>query len=677
MRWPWSRALIAIGVAAFAWRLSFLLRLMRSILFGDLYSDAAIFWTWSGRIMRGELPHPAPFFFGPIYAYGLAVARQLAGRRIESILVVQCLLGAITCVLLTDTVRRVTSRRAALVVGMLLALNPMLVFFDAQVLMESLLLALQALLIWIIAASSGGRLSAPRSLMAGILIGLMAEGRSLFLVLLIPLLALIARANAGRRGRLLAAAAAVLGTALVTVFSLAHNIRAGAGWLPYTYSFGYNLYVGNHAGASGTFATITGTSDITVDSTRIGADWGSADGRDYIFSTTGRRLGPRESSSHWAALATHYVRAEPASALRGLGMRLLMLWNHHEYPQIENADEFRTVCGPLGLPILGGFGGLAILALIGLGDAWNSGATARWLIANLGLLTIGTAVFFVTDRYRCHLIPATAALSAWGIERVWTSLRERIVPRGAIAGALAALLVVFAPLPYVHGARYEWSLNADLGARWLKRDPGRASSYFANAIALEPSFVVVTPANLFGALERATVYSGYAEALRRSGEVDAAANYLAAAAGLAPESARIQAEWAAMSKRMQGAGGMTERAWAAAQRNQFAAAESLFALAVATDPHQPDAWAALVRLRIQRADVAGADSALSMAGQAGLGGASLVAHRALVAAARGDRESARMLLAQVPPGAASDPLLSSVIQATRQLLQRPPSPASR
>jgi len=66
-----------------------------------------------------------------------------------------------------------------------------------------------------------------------------------------------------------------------------------------------------------------------------------------------------------------------------------------------------------------------------------------------------------------------------------------------------------------------------------------------------------------------------------------------------------------------------------------------------------------------------------MAGQAGLGGASLVAHRALVAAARGDRESARMLLAQVPPGAASDPLLSSVIQATRQLLQRPPSPASR
>jgi len=659
--------LAGIGILALAWRLGFFLRFQSSILFGSLEADSALFWARSARILNGDFASAHPFFFGPLYSYWLAAIRFLGARSIGSVLIIQYVMGSIAVVLIADAAHRLVGRRAAIVTGFLLALNPMLVFFDSQVLMESLLLFLQAGLLWLVIARGGGAIGWRRALLAGILIGAMAEGRAVFALLLGPLAVLLIASAAAARAALRPMLAMLAGTALIVSFSLAHNLRAGAGWTPFTYNFGYNLYVGNHPGAPGTFTKITGTADIGLDSSSAGRDGSEADGREYIRGLTGRQLTPVESSRYWVARAADYARHEPLEAALGFGRRVLMLWNGHEYPQIENADEFRALCGPLGLPVLGGFGLLAIAALIGLARAWGSGIDARWLMAHAGVLTLGIAAFFVTDRYRCHLIPATAVLSGFGLETVIAAFRERRVTRGAIAGLAAGLILVFAPLHYIHGARYEWGLNSDLGARWIARDPNRSLEYFERALALERTGRMKWRDNDEGRLERATVYHDYARALRLTGNFDAALSFEKQAAALAPESKSIQAAYAELSGKMAGAGGITERAWGAAQHGYYALAESLFARSVAADGHQPDAWAALVRLRVQRGDANGAEQALSEATRAGLGGASLVLHRALVAAARGDMASARRLLDQAPPEAASDPMLASVRQAVIRL----------
>ena len=659
--------LAGIGLLALLWRLGFLYRLRESILFGSLNADSALFWAWSRQLV-----HPtgaaAPFFFGPLYAYALAIAQWLA-LPIETVLFVQCFLGAGSVVLLTDAVHRIASRRAAIAVGVLLALNPMLVFFDAQVLMEGLLVLLQSLLIWLVVASGPALARPSRAVIAGLLIGALAEGRAIYALLLIPLLVLVVAISPAPRAALRPAIAIAVAFLAVASLSLVHNLRAGAR-VAFTYSYGYNLYVGNHAGAPGTFATITETADVGTDASRAGLDWSSEDGRDYLRRKTGRSLTPEESSRYWAAEALDYVRQQPADALAGFGRRVLMLWNQHEYPQIENADEYREVCGPLGLPYLGSFAFLALAACFGIGRAWQSGAAPRWLIAQLAMLTLGTALFFVTDRYRAHLIPALAVLSGCGWETAFAAIPARRVPRGAVIGALAGLFLVLAPLPYIRGARYAWGLYSDLGARWMSRDPTRACIYYAKAVEFEARKQIRWRDDAEGRLERATVYHGFAQALQRTGHLDEAVGYEREAARLAPESASIQAAWAALSGKMSGSGAILQRAWAAAQRNEFAKAESLFAQSVASDPRQPDAWAALVRLRIQRNDVTAAREALERGEAAGLSGASLTLHRALVAAAAGDQDTARRLLAEAPASASLDPVLGSVASAVRQLLNR-------
>jgi len=37
---------------------------------------------------------------------------------------------------------------------------------------------------------------------------------------------------------------------------------------------------------------------------------------------------------------------QPARAARLSALKLGMLWNHREYPQIENVDEFRAAAQP-------------------------------------------------------------------------------------------------------------------------------------------------------------------------------------------------------------------------------------------------------------------------------------------------------------------------------------------
>src|SRR5437773_1623311 len=50
---------------------------------------------------------------------------------------------------------------------------------------------------------------------------------------------------------------------VVTVPVTIRNQIVAGEWIPFTYNLGYNLYVGNHADATGGFAQITGTQQIS------------------------------------------------------------------------------------------------------------------------------------------------------------------------------------------------------------------------------------------------------------------------------------------------------------------------------------------------------------------------------------------------------------------------------
>jgi hypothetical protein len=566
----------AVFVVAAAWRLAYLNRLSSGPLADSLYDDARIYWSWSARIAAGHLLGTQPFFLAPLYPYALGVLRWLRIDSLSALRVVQGLWGAVAVMLLADAARRVAGLRAALAIAAILACYEMAVFFDGLILGESLLFFLEALLLWWVARRGGVLERATDAAWAGALIGLLAAGRGTFAVLLAPAALLLPR----RPWRASSVAALLGGFALVAAPIAVHNRVVAGEWIPFTYNSGFNLYVGNHARATGTYVAITGEERGQP----RGIDGGiELDGRPTLARSAGRDFTPAGSSREWSRRAGRYVAEHPGRAL-GLALRkLTMLWNVREYPQIENVEEYRALAGPLGIPSPGGFALLGVLALIGAWAAWRGDAVQRFVLGCAIALTVATLPFFVVDRYRHALIPAAALLAAVAIPKLGRAWKEPARRPATMVALLVAMAVVFLPLPGPSHAQRAALLSRNLGTRMMQ--------------------------------------SGFA----------------AAAAG------------------------------------RFVEAEQDFAKAVEADPRLDPAWGALIRVQVQRGEMAAAEQTFARARAAGLPELPTLAYQALFAALAHDTATSRAALDRIPASSvAADPNLATVVEATRQILAREP-----
>jgi Tfp pilus assembly protein PilF len=389
-----------------------------------------------------------------------------------------------------------------------------------------------------------------------------------------------------------------------------------------------------------------------------------------------------------------WMREHPSEAIGLAARRLAMLWNRVEYPQVESLDEFREVAGPVGLPGIGSFAVLGPLALVGLWlvvarrrGGWAGGFAAGYAVA----MTIAILPFFVTDRYRHHLVPAAFLLAAIALAELVARRRDAGMLRALGLVALVALGLTNLPVPRLSDAKREWGLAADLGTRSLEKGrPADAIRAFERALALERSGrvpAVVSGAGDTRALEQASVYTNYALALEQVGRADEAHGWLVRALALAPDHAQVLEALAAnearrgnlaaadsLYGRMRGTvrggdAGSYGQGMIAARQGRFDEATRLFAEAVRLEPSNHGAWAALVRLELQAGRAAAAESVLDVASQAGWSDDGARLHRALVLAARGDLAGARELRARVSDTAiGADPVLRDVDVMLARLL---------
>ncbi|MEO6461568.1 MAG: tetratricopeptide repeat protein [Candidatus Eisenbacteria bacterium] len=701
----WSHpALVAGGIflVALLWRLGYLARLDASVLARSLVSDSEIYWFWAGFLREHGWLGQNPFYMGPLYPYSLAFLRSILGDSVPAILLVQAIFGAASCALLGDTVRRVSGPGLGLVVGLWAAFYESAVFMDGLVLMESQLFVLEALLLWMIALRPPAERRLATVFAIGLLLGLLAAGRASSLLLVPVTLAFFVhpaggpapRAGGGGR-RLWGRAAALLAGVLVVAAPIALRNRAlGREWIPFTYNGGLNLYIGNSPQANGTFIVVTGTQVVATGSRPEGV---GIDGREYIRLTTGRDLTPAESSGWWTDRALEWMRAHPGAALELAARRLAMMWNHVEYPQVESLDEFREVAGPLGIPWAGSFAVLGPFALVGLyvvAGRRRGGWVGAYAAAYAGAMTLAILPFFVTDRYRHHLVPAALVLAGIGLAELVAAARRREAPtlRALALAFVAALVVVNLPVPRLSDAKREWGLAADLGARSLeKNQPAAALRAFERALAIERAGrlpAVTTGAGDTHALERASLYTNYALALEQAGRADEAHGWLVRARALAPDNAQVLTALAAnemrrgnlgaadsLYKSMRGAvqggnAGEFGQGMIAARQGRLAEAAAHFTAATRLDPTNHAAWGALVRLELQAGRAAAAESLLDVASRAGWGDDAALLHRALARAAQRDLDGARQLRARVPAAAiAADPVLRDIDTMLDRMLE--------
>ena len=651
---------ILVFLVALAFRASLLLRLHGSILDGSLVADEQIYWNWSAHILRAGPIGPHPFFMGPLYPYWLALLRLAPGiRTVFGVLAVQALLGSFACSLLTNAARRLTSATLpAVIAGLMSASYEMAIFHDSLVLTESLLFFLAACLVWTAVLAVERGCSRVHAITLGVLVGLLSQGRALFALLLFALWPVV---RAGHRARFPSRMILAAGAFAVTCVPAAwHNLRVSDSFIPFTYNLGMNFYIGNHDGASGSWAIVTTHErpDAENEDTQGGVNY---DGTAQLEADLGRPVGASESSREWMHRGLRFWGEKPIDALRITALKLGMVLSHDELPQLESPHVFERLIGFIGLlPFW-------LVALVAFPSVLRRPVDAAtcFLVASVLLLAVGTALFFVVDRYRLHLVPFLVPLAATTLARV-ARLRSvgAIVPEVARVALTAVLISV--PVPHPTPQQSAWALESDIGDRYAYAHRfDVALEWYARAEARVKSGAVTTGTSLTGSGLLEDFEQNVAGVALASGDTTRAITALIQASELSTEPRDLREE-VALLLAVRGRSSETRR-FLVDERRRTVAFEALARAATALgsrDTAKAADWIqaavlldssgvapreARIRLAIERNRLDEAGGLLRREA-ALLGASSATAHRALLALLAGERERARILLTSIPEG---------------------------
>jgi len=501
-----------ILVVALALRLAHWAAVRRAPFIGEPAMDSWEYDRWAREIAGGDwLGHGRGVFFqAPLYPYLLALLYKAAGPCLDAAYLLQIALAVAGCYALYRAGRAMAGERAGLAAAALAAVYGPFLFYDVQLLKESLAVTVVCCLLWAVAWAAGtvseaatavtgsvkagpgaDRGAAGRWLLVGLLLGILAllrENALLVVPFLLPLPWSAGRraageGGAGRRAALASragrAAAFLAGVALALAPVALRNGLVGGDFLPTTSQGGVNFFIGNNPRADGTYRPIVPGKQTPELERREPAR--------IAEQALGRPLTPAEVSRYWLRRALAWARAHPGGFLRLTLRKLGLFWSWYEWPDAVDYYYLRGLSPVFRLPLLE-FGGVTLLAALGLG--FLGGGRARRLTPALlfaGAWMVSTVAFFLFARYRLPVVPPLLLLAALPVAalveaiQAWRGGRVRAVALGlAIAAALA--------LPRLAGFEPRLDLvDYNLGRLDEARgDTALASRHYQAALAAAP-----------------------------------------------------------------------------------------------------------------------------------------------------------------------------------------------
>jgi tetratricopeptide (TPR) repeat protein len=476
------RVEIAIFAVALFVRLLHIWQIRGAPFFSVLIGDAQGYDAWAQEIARGDWMGHEVFYQAPLYPYGLGLIYSLIGPNLLAVRLCQAVVGSVSCVLLASAGRRLFSRQTGLVAGMMLALYSPAIFFDALLQKSVLDVFFFCLALWILSAL----VTKPTRwawVSLGVAMGALALTRENALVLagVIVLWALM-RHSTTVRERVTAAAAFVVGLAIVLLPVAVRNSALGGGFYLTTAQLGPNLYIGNNPHADGTYMPL-----------RIGrgvAEFERKDATELAERAVGRRLSPGEVSTYWTDGALNFITSQPGSWLKLLGRKFVLLWNRTEMLDTESQETYAEWSVPVRLGAwLGNFGILVPLAVFGIWTTWPM----RQKLFVFYLLTVAYAasvlIFYVFARYRFPLVPLLVLFGAAGAVRareffVTASMAQK---RGVLA--VVGAVIILTNWPTLSRTMMQAVTETNLAtALYENGRVDEALEHYRRAIELQPDY---------------------------------------------------------------------------------------------------------------------------------------------------------------------------------------------
>ena len=126
--WSLFAFVFALGLrAVLLWQLS------DSALFQMRMGDGRVYHLWAERIAAGDWIGDEVFFQAPLYPYFLAVLYWLIGPELITVRLAQIVIGAASCLLLTQAGWRLFSKPVGIAAGVILALYAPALFSAAMI----------------------------------------------------------------------------------------------------------------------------------------------------------------------------------------------------------------------------------------------------------------------------------------------------------------------------------------------------------------------------------------------------------------------------------------------------------------------------------------------------------------------------------------------------------------
>jgi 4-amino-4-deoxy-L-arabinose transferase-like glycosyltransferase len=495
-RAPGSRALLVaiLGLAA-ALRAGALLAERRLPLFLHHRLDAQMYDAAGRAIAGGDwLLGKEVFHSSPLYAYFVGLLYRLFGAGPYPVRVAQGILGVALVALLYGAARRLLGPRAAPWIGLGAALYGPFLFYETQLLADSLAAFLAALLVLLVLRAMEERPRPARAwLGVGVVWGLLTIVRGTALLFFLPLVGAVLASRGGVRPVLRSLGALVLGGTLVVLPVTLRNWRVAGEPVLVTDHGGLNFFVGNGPGANGTFRIPSEVPDAGNNPDQIRGF------RAVAERESGRSLSAREVDAYWYGRTWRAIGAAPGAWLRLLVEKGWLFFSARELANTEDYTFWRTQNAVLALPLLQ-FGALAPFALLGTILLLRRTDPRGRFVGAFNVTSVVLAIaFFVLARYRLSAVPAlllAAGAGVRGLVTAWTERRGRgLLVYGASLG-VAAVFVFWPKLPkpfddeyfklgYAYHVQGETAAAADAYQRALEINPQSLSARKNLAVLLE------------------------------------------------------------------------------------------------------------------------------------------------------------------------------------------------
>ena len=474
-RWP--LALFVVGAFALILRLIYLWQLSGSPLFAVLIGDAKAYDQWAQQIAGGQWIGSEVFYQTPLYPYFLAIVFKIFGHHLIAARLVQVILGAVSCVLLGFAAKSFFGRQVGVIAALILAIYPPAIFFDGLIQKS----ALDVFLITVTLLGLGifqQKQSWKRLVTIGLALGALTlnreNARVLYPILLVWIFIYFRQASLSKR--VFWAACLTLSIAALLVPVALRNYYVGGEFLVSTSQLGPNLYMGNHAGARGSYEPLVPGHG--------NAEFERSDAKQLAERAVGKTLSPSQVSDYWVSQSLAYMRSQPASWLRLLGKKLLLTINAKEAVDTESLEAYSEYSLLLRILSWINFGVILPLAAMGVWLMRDAARRAAILYLMFAGMVLSIAIFYVVARYRYPLVPLVVLFAAGAVSFIpkFRSLARAQIVTALLIGIGSAVLV---SLP-VKALGDETFLN--VGEELIRlNQPAQAVPLLRRAVSIAPN----------------------------------------------------------------------------------------------------------------------------------------------------------------------------------------------